>query len=177
MVPPLFLMLVLTAAPGVNVEPLFVLGRSKNANVVEYAARVSSDGMLDDSKPFEAFWVLKAQDGRREALSYLEEQLAYGFSWKVLSARREYILTMNAFRARPLAVVPHGDSYQVVASLGGVPSRLLRLFVTADESVGLPQVKSVELFGESLIDGAPTHEWLMAPKPLAHLQAHRDDPF
>jgi hypothetical protein len=164
------------AAPEIHSQPLFVLARNKNANVVEYAARIGPNGKLDDGKPFEAYWLLKAENGRREALGYLEEQLAYGFSWKARVPGREYTFTMNAFRARSLEVVPHGDAYEVVVSLGGVPSRLLRLFVTAEEGAGLPQVKSVELFGESLIDGAPTHEWMVAPKPRPPL-AHRDDPF
>jgi hypothetical protein len=176
MVQAIVLALACTGVPEVHLQPLFSLGRNKNANVVEYAARIGADGKLDDKKPFEAYWLLKAEDGRREALSYLEEQLAYGFSSKARVPGREYTFTMNAFRARPLEVVPHGDGYEVVASLGGVPSRLLRLFVTAEEGGGLPQVKSVELIGESLVDGTPTHEWLVAPKPRPPL-AHRDDPF
>jgi hypothetical protein len=177
MVHALLLTLAVAATPDKIVLPLFTLGRSKNANVVEYAARVDADGRLDESRPFEAYWVLKAEDSRREPLSYLEEQFAYGFSWRARLPGREYSFTMNAFRARRLEVVPHGDGYQVVVSLGGVPSRLLRLFVTAEEGAGLPQVTSVELFGESLIDGSATHEWIAPPKQPSHLQAHRDDPL
>ena len=139
MVHALLLTLAVTAAPDKIVQPLFTLGRSKNANVVEYAARVDADGRLDQAKPFEAYWVLKADDGRREPLSYLEEQFAYGFSWRARVPGREYTFTKNAFSVRRLEVVPHGDGYQVVASLGGVPSRLVRLFVTAEEGAGLPR--------------------------------------
>ena len=42
----------LMAAPASTSVPLFELGRNKNANVVEYAARVTPDGRLDDAKPF-----------------------------------------------------------------------------------------------------------------------------
>jgi hypothetical protein len=173
----LFLAITLMAAPAPTSVPLFELGRNKNANVVEYAARVTSDGRLDDSKPFEAHWLLRAEDGRTESLNVIEELLAYGFSWKARQPGHAYSLTMNAFRERNLEVVPHEGGYRVVTSISGVPSRLLRLFVTAEDGAGLPQVKSVDLLGESLIDGTPTHERI-APTPRAsHSQGRRDDAF
>ena len=170
--------LALMSSPPVVSVPLLELGRSKNANVVVYAARVAPDGSLDLDRPFEAHWLLKEQDGREEPLSVVEELLAYGFSWKARRPGHAYSLTMSAFRERALEVVPHGDSYQVVASVGGVPSHLVRIFVTADEGAGLPQVKSVDLLGESLRDGTPTHERIApAVKQPTHAQARRDDAF
>jgi len=174
----ILLSIALVATPGARVDPLFVLARSKNANVVEYVARVATDGLLDEKQPFEAHWVLKAEDGRVEPLSYLEELLAYGFVWKARVPRQEFSLTMHAFPERALEVVPHGDGYQVVTSIGGVPSRLARIFVTSeDTAVGLPKVSSVELLGVSLVDGAPTHEELVRPKKEPKRQARRDDSF
>jgi hypothetical protein len=174
----LLLMIALTALPTLSNLPLFELGRNKNANVVVYAARVGPDGLLDDARPFEAHWLLRAEDGRSEPLSFVEELLAYGFSWKARRSGHAYSLTMNAFRERALEVVPHGDAYQVVTSIGGTPSRLVRLFVTADDAAGLPQVRFVDLSGQSLIDGTPTHERIVppAPRPLVP-SARRDEAF
>lgn len=172
----LILTIALTASPAVNV-PLFELGRNKNANVVEYDARVGPDGLLDEAKPFEAHWVLRAENGRTEPLNMIEELLAYGFSWRARRPGHAYSLTMTAFRERAMEVIPHGNSYQVVTSIGGVPSRLLRLFVTAGDGAGLPQVRSVDLFGESLVDGTPTHERIAPTQKASHPQARRDDAF
>jgi hypothetical protein len=171
-------LLAIALSTGPSSAPLFELGRSKNANVVMYCARVTSDGLLDDSRPVEAHWVLKAEDGRTESLNFIEESLAYGFSWKARRPGHAYALSLNAFHNRSLEVVPHDNGYQAITSIGGVPSRLTRIFVTADEGAGLPQVKSVELFGQSLIDGAATHEMIAAPaaKP-SHASARRDDSF
>jgi hypothetical protein len=173
----LLLLIAMNASPGVASQPLFELGRSKNANVVEYAARVLPNGLLEDSKPFEAHWLLKAEDGRVEPLSYVEELLAYGFAWRARSPGHAYSLTMNAFRERTLEVVPHGDGYRVITSIGGIPSHLIRLYVTADESAGLPQVRALDLFGESLIDGAPTHERIAPTQKASRPQARRDEAF
>ena len=65
-----------SGASGSELRPLFQLARNKNANVVAYAARVAPDGLLDADQPFDAYWILRASDGRREGLSWLEQILS-----------------------------------------------------------------------------------------------------
>src|ERR1700730_4942067 len=60
--------------------PLFTIERSTNANVVHYEAKVSQDGRLDSREPIIAYWIMAAEDGRRQALNLMERTLAYGFS-------------------------------------------------------------------------------------------------
>src|ERR1035437_1974022 len=55
-------------AEGTN-QSLFVIEWSKNANVVQYDARLTADGVLDPKEPVEVYWILLAEDGRREKLS------------------------------------------------------------------------------------------------------------
>jgi hypothetical protein len=148
------------AARGDEARPLFQLARNKNANVVEYAARVAADGLLDEGQPLDAYWILRASDGRREGLSWLEQIFAYGFSAKVVRPREVYSLTLVAFRERALEVRRRAGSFEAMTVVGGVPSRLVRVFVTADERSGTPKVQSVELYGQSLSTGGPTYEQL-----------------
>src|SRR5579871_1079208 len=61
-------------------QPLFVIERSTNANVVHYDARLTPAGELDASRPIDAYWVMQAADGRREELTSLERSKAYGFT-------------------------------------------------------------------------------------------------
>src|SRR5258705_13664792 len=63
---------------------LFTIARSKNANVVRYQARTRGGG-LDRSHPIDAYWLMLAEDGRREELSWAERKLAYGFSVSALT--------------------------------------------------------------------------------------------
>ena len=80
-----FAVLPLLAAPAaaqMKTQPLFIIERSKNANVVHYDARLTADGKLDPREPVIAYWVLSAEDGRREELSWIEKKKAYGFDMK-----------------------------------------------------------------------------------------------
>src|ERR1700704_665677 len=67
-------------APAVRFLPLFVIERSVNSNVVHYDARIGADGKLDPMQPVVAYWIMGAEDGRRQELNLLERTRAYGFS-------------------------------------------------------------------------------------------------
>jgi hypothetical protein len=172
----LLMAVVMAAPPSAASVSLFELGRSKNANVVVYAARVGPDGLLDPSKPFEAHWSMRAEDGRMEPLNLVEEMLAYGFSWTARRPGHAYSLTMTALRDRRLEVIPHGGGYQVITSIGGKAAVLVRVFVTADDAPGLPNVKSVDLFGVTVADGSPAHEVILPPaRKTSRPVARRDE--
>ena len=75
-------LLIVPAEAQIKTSPLFIIERSKNANVVHYDARLTADGKLDPKDPVIAYWVLSAEDGRREELSWIEKKKAYGFDIK-----------------------------------------------------------------------------------------------
>ena len=150
--------IVAAAATPTNArQRLFLLARSKNANVVEYAASVSPDQLLSKARPLTASWIMRAEDGRRERLGDLE-RLAYGFSVTVLRSRRVYELTLKAFPDRPIKIVRRGKRYVGELAIGGVMSRLVRIFVHEREGILEPTVESIELFGVALATGRATHE-------------------
>ena len=70
------------AAAQAETQPLFIIERSKNANVVHYDARLNADGKLDPKEPVIAYWIMLAEDGRREDLNWIEKKKAYGFDIK-----------------------------------------------------------------------------------------------
>lgn len=152
------MLLAAPVASAVVRQPLFQLGRSKNANVVEYSARVLPDQLLDRSEPVGADWIMKAEDGRREPLSALERRFAYGLSVKSLRPGRAYLLRLKAFGARAIKVVLRSKRYVGELPIGGVKSRLVRIFVHEREGEFEPKVRSIELFGVSLANGRATHE-------------------
>jgi predicted small lipoprotein YifL len=47
-------------------QPLFIIEHSKDANVVQYDARLTADGNLDPKEPVIVYWVIRAEDGHRE---------------------------------------------------------------------------------------------------------------
>ena len=57
---------------------LFVIERSKNANVVSYDAVLTDDGKIKEESPIDAYWLLYAyKKGEREELSAFDKK-AYG---------------------------------------------------------------------------------------------------
>ncbi|HEX3773196.1 MAG TPA: DUF4833 domain-containing protein [Polyangiaceae bacterium] len=127
---------------------LFTLGRSKNANVVKYAVRTGRGGRLHPSEPIEAYWLMLAEDGRREELTWTERQLAYGFS---ITAQSEDALTLRltACPERELHVRASDGAYRAELAIAKQPAFLRRIFVRTEEGFLMPKVVYVEISGST----------------------------
>ncbi len=155
--------LVCTIAPAASARStsrLFVIARSKNANIVSYDVRLKSDGTLDHAEPLVAYWILAAEDNRRESLSWLERRLAYGYEISDVSDNG-FRLRLAAFERRPLRVERDADGeFRARMQIGNRPAFLRRVFVDTDERGVLPSVNYVELHGSDAIRSTPVSERL-----------------
>lgn len=151
--------LVTNGASAVGAAPalvqLFSVARSKNANIVRYSARCLPDG-LDVSQPIDAYWVMLAEDGRREELSWAERKLAYGFSVSDV-ATTGCRLQLLAFKARRLTVRRRPEGFRALLDIAGRRGWLERIFVQTSESGLLPSVRYLDVHGKSL-DGETLFE-------------------
>ncbi len=125
---------------------LFTLARSKNANVVKYAVRIGRNARLDLANPVEAYWLMLAEDGRREALTWTERNLAYGFSVAGLSSDG-FLLHLRAYSQRALRVRQVQGSYRAELEIARQPAFLRRIFVQTDGGTLIPSVRYVEISG------------------------------
>jgi hypothetical protein len=125
---------------------LFTLGRSKNANVVKYAVRTDRDGRLDTAQPVEAYWLMLAEDGRREELTWTERQLAYGFSTST-PTRDGFVLHLTACSARPVRVRTASNGYRAELEIAEQLAILRRIFVRTEGGLLIPRVRYVEISG------------------------------
>jgi len=57
-------------------QPLFTIGRSTNANIVQYDVRLTASGSLDSKSPVVAYWIMLAEGGRHLGLSAIEKRAA-----------------------------------------------------------------------------------------------------
>lgn len=128
---------------------LFSLSRSTNANVVKYVARVGKEGLLDSGKPIDAYWLMLADDGHREELTWGERQLAYGLSVSNVQPR-SCTLRLTACPDRALSVRSVAGQYRAELKIQGQPARLQSIFVRTEEHALLPSVRYVELSGIGL---------------------------
>gem|GEM_PF-1544828 len=99
--------LVPSEAEAASGRELFAIARSKNANIVRYVARVNRQGTLDVRRPIEAHWVMRAEDGRREELSWAERNLAYGFTASNVESDG-CTLSLVAFESRQVRIERRG---------------------------------------------------------------------
>ncbi|HKY36608.1 MAG TPA: DUF4833 domain-containing protein [Polyangiaceae bacterium] len=155
--------LLLTAASGWSrvagaaslTRLLFTIARSKNANVVQYAARLEGS-RLEPAAPIDVYWLMLAEDGRREALSWAERKLAYGFVVSKASADG-CGLSLVAFKERPIQIERGSGGFRAMAMIAGQRAVLKRIFVQASEGALLPSVQHLDVFGTSL-DGVSLRE-------------------
>ena len=135
-------------------QPLFVIERNTNANVVHYDANLRPDGQIDPHRPIQAYWIMAAQDGRREELTALERSRAYGFSVEPETNLQSFHLELVAQKGRPIEVRREGDSVRAETTIDGHSAYLVRIYVTA----GRLRVKAIDYFGIVPNTGEAVHE-------------------
>ena len=137
------------AAPrlfAASARELFTLSRSKNANVVKYVVRSSADGCLDATCPIDAYWLMLAENGRREELTWTDRKLAYGFSVSEQTSQG-LTLHLSACTARQLRVRSAPGAFRAELDIAGQPAFLRRIFVHTEDGLLLPRVRYIELSG------------------------------
>ena len=117
--------------PRLGTQPLFIIGRNKNANVVHYDARLTADGKLDPKGPVIAYWVMLAQDGKRKNLSWIEKKMAYGIKIKPDPSVNGYQMTIVAATQRSITVKKVGSAFRAEIVIDGRPAILEKMYIDA----------------------------------------------
>jgi Domain of unknown function (DUF4833) len=151
------------AAAQIRTSPLFIIERSKNANVVHYDARLTTDGKLDPTEPVIAYWIKLAEDGRREKLSWIEKKKAYGFTIKPDSSVNGYKMTLVAAPEQQITVKNEKDAVRAEALIAGRPAVLEKMYINASDGLTGPKVQYIEVYGKDLQTGENRRE-KMVPK-------------
>lgn len=148
-------------APGLpddSYQNLFIIERSTNANVVHYDAKIGKDGAFDPKEPVVAYWVMAAEDGRRQSLSALEKMFAYGFTIRRDSSGQSFWMTLVSQKRREIHIYQEGGKVRAVILIGGQAAYLSKIYVQARESSLLRTVDYVELFGHDIVTGQDRYE-------------------
>ena len=156
-------LLVVPAEAQIKTSPLFIIERSKNANVVHYDARLTADGELDPKEPVIAYWILLAEDGRRKELSWIERKKAYGFTIKPDRSGKGHTITLVAAPERHITVKKEKDTVRAEVVIAGRPSVLEKMYINASDGLTGPKVQYIVLYGKDLQTGEKCRE-KMVPK-------------
>jgi hypothetical protein len=150
----------LTALPSfgqINYVPLFTIERNTNANVVHYEARLK-DGKIDPHQPVIAYWIMAAEDGRRQELNLIEKVRAFGFNIHPETVPEAFRMVIVSDKKKEIRVVRVGNSVRAEVNLGACNAALQKIFINAHKSflVGLPEY--AEMQGTDITTGAPCSE-------------------
>jgi hypothetical protein len=140
-------------AAGIQTQPLFIIERSKNANVVHYDAQIGADGKLDPKQPVIAYWIMLAEDSRREELNWIEKKKAYGFSIKPDASGDAYKMTVVSAPDRQITVKQEGGVARAELDIDGKPAILEKMYINSTEGTFGPKVHYIELHGKDLKSG------------------------
>ena len=151
-------LLVGPAAAQIKTSPLFIIERSKNANVVHYDARLTADGKLDSKEPVIAYWIKLAEDGRQEKLSWIEKKKAYGFTVNPDPSINGYKMTLVAAPEKQIIVKGEKDGVRAEAVIDGRPAVLEKIYIKASAGLTGPKVHYIELNGRDLQTGGKRYQ-------------------
>jgi hypothetical protein len=126
--------------------PLFTIEKSSNANRVQYEARVTADGHLDPHQPVVAYWIMAAENGRRQELNILERAKAYGFTIRQ-EGIDSYRLWVVSHREKEIHVFRDGSTVRAEAVIGGRVSLVEKIYIQMRKSFVLSFPEFGEMFG------------------------------
>jgi hypothetical protein len=137
---------------------LFVIERSKNANVVAYDANRGQSGDLESSGPVVVYWLLNGDKDRREELTAIEQERAYGVEVTPGGSPGTYSMVFKAQPKRQFTVRMLNGCPVVTTEVDGHDAIVRKLYVKSKETLVLPKVAYVEFFGEDAQTGKSLHE-------------------
>jgi len=143
----------------IKTDPLFVIERSKNRNLVQYEVCLKDSTELIDQSPVKAYWVL--ENGETKTLNALENKLAYGLRSQTRVGTNRYVINLAALKARDIIVERVGGNYKAILLIDGKQSYLEKVYVESEERwSGLPKVHYVDVFGSTVNTHTPVKERL-----------------
>ena len=137
--------------------PLFTIEKSSNANRVQYEARVMADGHIDPHQPVVAYWIMAAENGRRQELNILERAKAYGFTLH-RDGVDSYRLWVVSHPNKEIHVFRDGATVRAEAVIGGRVALVEKIFIQMRKSLLLNFPDFGEMFGLDRETGEKRYE-------------------
>lgn len=148
----------LSLAKGSAAQPLFKIEQSESANFVQYEAQLAPGGTLNGAEPVVAYWIMRAEDGRRESLNFLEVRLAYGFKTSWEADGESVFVQLVSHPQKKLRVCRVNGSYRAETVINGRLAFLERIYVKSVNGWMLPRVEYLELYGNDIRTGGSLYE-------------------
>lgn len=145
-----------------KISNLFVIERSKNANVVNYDAVLTDAGKINEKNPIDAYWLLYAEkNGEREELSAFDKK-AYGFKTTYNQEKGNFDFVLKAVKEKPMVLGLYNNVPKAVIKINDVDCFLEKVYIESkDGALGIPKVSYYELFGKEVATGKPQQQKIL----------------
>lgn len=144
---------------------LFIIERSKNANIVCYDVKLSKDGKIDKENPVDAYWLLYAEKtGDREELSLFDKK-AFGFKTSYNEETKDYNFTLKAVENKNMTIIMVDGKPKVKIMINSTESYLNKVFIQSkDGAFGIPKVYHYVLYGKTVATNENIEEKIILKK-------------
>ncbi len=141
---------------------LFVIERSKNANVVKYDAVLNDKGKINEKNPIDAYWLLYAEkNGQREELSAFDKK-AYGFETTYNKEKGNFNFILKAVKEKPMILGLYKKVPKVVIKINDIDCFLEKVYIESEDgALGIPKVIFYQLFGKAVSTGKPQQQKIL----------------
>ncbi len=141
---------------GKCAEHLFTITKSDNKNVLFYDA-VMSGGKINSKKPVDIYWIMYAEKGQREGLTFLENP-QFGITVKEIEKGTKYIVNVknSILKNRNITVTLKKDGCtEAITEINGQDALLNTIYINIkSKTAGIPNVSHLDISGFTLEDGA-----------------------
>lgn len=129
-----------------NNDPLFKIGRSKDANEIFYAVKTTPDGSLFVKEPIKIYWIKYTKNNLIEPLTIVQQKFAYGLKFlEITPEKAEFQFVSYSKRTLTLRKNSVGK-YGVFTEIDGKEVELERVFIQIDGGTfWFPKITRVEV--------------------------------
>lgn len=145
--------------PEKTKERLFFIQRNLNSNTIVYDARFDKHGNLNESSPMDIYWIRYDEYGQRMELRTIEKNLAFGIEFSKLNNYNYYKVNIVAEKNRDIHLKQTAPfEAKAFVMINNRMSQLNYLYLVADDTGFLPELKSIEYFGTDTLTKRSTYE-------------------
>ncbi len=131
-------------------DALFRIERNKNANIVQYDARIGANGMLHEKEPVVAYWIRLAEQGQVKKLTWIQRRFVYGFKVKLDGEENTATVDLAKNIGQTIEIKRKDGDYRAVIQINGVESYLEKIFIQASGKGISTRLDYIELYGNAV---------------------------
>jgi len=146
--------------PPKTINRLFYIQRNHNRNTVVYDANFKANGFVDENKPINVYWIRYEEGGKTMDLRAIEKRMAFGVKCKKISgAANQFQVKLVAYDEREFLLKQEAPfKASIYGFINKKQAKVNCMYIFADNSGLLPEVKYVELYGTAIGSGEKLYE-------------------